>query len=108
MTYWSMAGLRAHETLAAALPVEFETRSTNEYLRFSAVFDLTAMRLTDLDGVLPYVDPRAVKGLKFSAALPERLARETLAERFVDHEHASDVATAPVAIHAHTLVRPEA
>ena len=108
VTYWSMAGLRAHETLAAALPVEFEARSTNEYVRFSAAFDLNAMRLTDLEGVLPYVDPRAVAGLKFSAALPAGLARATLAERFVDHVHASEVATAPVAVHAPTLFEPEA
>ena len=98
VTYWSMAGARAHETLAAALPVEFEARSTNEYLRFSSAFDLDLMRDADLDGVLPYIDPCAVEGLKFSAALPQDLARSTLAERFVDSEHAVEIARAAVAI----------
>lgn len=100
VTYWSMAGLRAHETLAAALPIEFEARSTNEYLRFTTAFDVNVMRGTVLEGVLPYIDPRAVEGLKFSAALPPELARATLAERFVDRIGAEAVAGSSIVVRA--------
>ncbi|MGK0716480.1 DEAD/DEAH box helicase [Leucobacter sp. W1153] len=94
---WSMAGLKAHETLAAALPIGFEARSTNESMRFStAGFDLHALRDAAIDGAFPYIAPEAVSGLKFSAALPADLARATLAERFCDREHAMEVANAPV------------
>jgi ATP-dependent Lhr-like helicase len=41
--------------------------------------------------VLPDVDPRAVRGLKFSAALPERLAVATVASRLADFENARAV-----------------
>lgn len=94
---WSMAGLKAHETLAAALPGGFEARSTNESMRFSAAgFDLHALRDAAIDGAFPYIAPEAVSGLKFSAALPADLARATLAERFCDREHATEVAHAPL------------
>lgn len=95
---WSMAGLRAHETLGAALPKEFEARSTNEAMRFSPAFDLAVLRAAALDDVLPFISPDAIEGLKFSAALPPDLARATLAERFVDRVHAADVAGFPVSI----------
>ncbi|WP_246203703.1 hypothetical protein, partial [Streptomyces tailanensis] len=41
--------------------------------------------------VLPDVDRRAVRGLKFSAALPERLAVATVAARLADCESARSV-----------------
>ena len=96
VTLWSMAGLRAHETLAAALPAEFEARSTNDSMRFASAFDASALRAVVLDGVVPFIAPEAVEGLKFSAALPVELARATLAERFVDRVHAAEVAVAPL------------
>lgn len=93
---WSMAGLKAHETLASVLPIEFEARSTNDAMRFTDAFDLATLRAAVLDDALPFISPDAVSGLKFSAALPPGLARATLAERFVDRIHASEVAEAPV------------
>jgi ATP-dependent Lhr-like helicase len=95
---WSMAGLKAHETLAAVLPPEFETRSTNEAMRFTAAFDLNVLRAAVLDNALPFISADAVSGLKFSAALPPQLARATLAERFVDRVHAAAIAGAPLVI----------
>lgn len=94
---WSMAGLRAHETLAAALPNEFEARSTNESMRFAPAFDLAEFRGSALGEALPFIAPDAVSGLKFSAALPADLARATLAERFVDRANASEVVGGPIA-----------
>ncbi|RXS81173.1 hypothetical protein EST92_16290 [Streptomyces sp. TM32] len=38
---------------------------------------------------LPAVDTRAIHGLKFSAALPQRLAEATLAARLADLDGAS-------------------
>lgn len=46
--------------------------------------------------VLPDVDPRAVRGLKFSAALPERLAAATVAARLADFDSARAVLSEPV------------
>lgn len=45
----------------------------------------------DADLVLPDVDRRAVRGLKFSATLPERLAVATVAARLADFESARSV-----------------
>jgi len=101
-TLWSMAGLRAHETLAAALPAEFEARSTNESMRFATIFDIAGLREAVLDNVVPFIAPEAVEGLKFSSALPVALARATLGERFVDRVNAAEVAS-----HAVVAVRLE-
>jgi ATP-dependent Lhr-like helicase len=98
VTFWSMAGLKAHETLAAALPADLVARSTNECVRFTVGFDLAALRAAaeTATTALPSISSDAVEGLKFSAALPSGLARATLAERFADHEHALEIAGSPV------------
>lgn len=96
VTLWSMAGLKAHETLAAAFPAELEVSTTNESMRFALSFDLAQFRSVDFEDVLPFVSTPAVSGLKFSAAIPQELARETLAERFVDREHAAQILGEPI------------
>lgn len=98
ITLWSMAGLRAHETLAAALPVAFEPRSTNEYIRFSNQFNVAALRAVAPVTSVPHITQAAVDGLKFSAALTPNVARSTLAERFADRTHATEVAASPVVV----------
>ncbi|BDH06744.1 hypothetical protein HEK131_39710 [Streptomyces seoulensis] len=45
--------------------------------------------------VLPDVDRRAVRGLKFSAALPERLGVATVAARLADFQGARSVLAEP-------------
>jgi ATP-dependent Lhr-like helicase len=93
--WWTWAGYRANATLAASLasitdPVQ---RPTDGWVRLRD--DLTppmwkAARDSAADHlVLPDVDPRAVRGLKFSAALPERLATATVAARLADFQGAS-------------------
>jgi ATP-dependent Lhr-like helicase len=46
--------------------------------------------------VLPEVDDKALAGLKFSDALPHRLAAATLAARLADLDHAADLLSEPV------------
>ncbi|MDV6292343.1 DEAD/DEAH box helicase [Rhodococcus aetherivorans] len=90
--WWTWAGAKANRTLAAWAPdlVPPRQRIGAESLRLHAdltVADirsgLAALRAAG-SGPLPAVDTGALRGLKFSAALPEQLARQTLAARTVD------------------------
>ncbi|MFI5668622.1 DEAD/DEAH box helicase [Streptomyces sp. NPDC051704] len=102
--WWTWAGYRANATLAATLPsiTDPVQRPTDCYVRLRQ--DLTPeMWRTALEGadggtalVLPDVDPRAVHGLKFSAALPQRLAVATVAARLADFNGARAVLAEPV------------
>ncbi|MFD0352805.1 DEAD/DEAH box helicase [Streptomyces sp. NPDC127110] len=102
--WWTWAGYRANVTLAATLPSISDPvqRPTDCYVRLRE--DLTpdmwqnARKHSD-DGnalVLPDVDRRAVHGLKFSAALPPRLAVATVAARLADFDGARATLHAPV------------
>ncbi|MFD6434844.1 DEAD/DEAH box helicase [Streptomyces venezuelae] len=110
--WWTWAGYRANATLGATLssiadPVQ---RPTDCYLRLRE--DLSrGMWRAALDAVqggpvvgasqagpalvLPEVDQRAVRGLKFSAALPQRLAVATLSARLADFDGARAALTEP-------------
>ena len=90
-------GYRANATLAATLagvadPLQ---RPTDTYIRLRE--DLTHQEWTETKAeasgrlCLPAVDARALNGLKFSAALPPRLAEATLAARLADLDGASAV-----------------
>ncbi|MFI6653802.1 DEAD/DEAH box helicase [Streptomyces sp. NPDC050529] len=102
--WWTWAGYRANATLAATLPAIADPvqRPTDCYVRLRE--DLTpdmwrASRESAGNGaalVLPDVDRRAVHGLKFSAALPERLAVATVAARLADFEGARAALLQPV------------
>ncbi|MEV6525740.1 DEAD/DEAH box helicase [Longispora sp. NPDC051575] len=92
--WWTWAGYRANATLIATLgdladPMqrfdEFAVR-----LREDLTVEMWKEATADLaDRVcLPDVSPKAVAGLKFSAALPERLAIATLAARMADTDGA--------------------
>ena len=95
--WWTWAGYRANATLAATL-----SHLTDRVQRFD---DASIRMRTDLSHemwragtadaaerlCLPEVDPRALAGLKFSEALPERLATATLAARLADLESAARV-----------------
>ncbi|MFV2118997.1 DEAD/DEAH box helicase [Streptomyces sp. Act-28] len=100
--WWTWAGYRANATLAATLqsitdPLQ---RPTDCWVRLRE--DLTptdwhaAREGVGENLVLPDVDRRAVRGLKFSAALPERLAVATVATRLADFEGARAVLAEPV------------
>ncbi|MGW5480927.1 DEAD/DEAH box helicase [Streptomyces sp. NPDC004008] len=100
--WWTWAGYRANATLAATLQSVTDPlqRPTDCWLRLRE--DLTtaawcAAREGVSDNlVLPDIDHRAVRGLKFSAALPERLAAATVAARLADFDSARTVLSEPV------------
>jgi ATP-dependent Lhr-like helicase len=101
--WWTWAGYRANATLGATLssvadPVQ---RPTDCYLRLREDLSPDMWRAA-LDAVsagptlvLPNVDQRAVRGLKFSTALPQRLAVATLSARLADFDGAGAVLAEP-------------
>ncbi|MGW4200641.1 DEAD/DEAH box helicase [Streptomyces sp. NPDC004726] len=100
--WWTWAGYRANATLAATLqsisdPLQ---RPTDNWLRLRENLTPADWRTARDDVgenlVLPDVDRRAVRGLKFSAALPERIAVATVAARLADFESARSVLGEPV------------
>jgi ATP-dependent Lhr-like helicase len=88
--WWTWAGFTANATITATLRdlADPTQRFADEYVRLHA--NLTYERWRDgITGAadricLPEVNPRAVGGLKFSTALPERLAVATLAARLAN------------------------
>lgn len=97
--WWTWAGAKANRTLAAwatdLVPqrqrIGAESIRLHSDLTVDAITEgLAAVRARD-EWPVPAVDARAVRGLKFSAALPDDLARRTLAVRAMDTEHAEDV-----------------
>ncbi|MFE4674488.1 DEAD/DEAH box helicase [Streptomyces sp. NPDC056723] len=104
MRWWTWAGYRANATLTASLgnladPVQ---RPTDTHVRLRqdlSPADWKAARAELPDSLtLPSVAPRAVRGLKFSAALPARLATATLAQRLADFVGALAAAREPVRV----------
>ncbi|AXE80185.1 DEAD/DEAH box helicase [Streptomyces atratus] len=93
--WWTWAGYKANATLAATLnsvadPLQ---RPTDMYVRLREDLTLREWRQAKTDAeerlCLPSVDPRALNGMKFSAALPSHLAEATLAARMADLEGAA-------------------
>jgi ATP-dependent Lhr-like helicase len=101
LRWWTWAGFRANATLTATLsevvdPVQrFDDSSIRlrEDLTPAAWRDLVAEAAGRL--CLPEVNPKALAGLKFSAALPQRLAMATLAARLADLDGAATVLKEP-------------
>lgn len=87
---WTWAGLKANETLRAALG-NLEGRSYNDVMVLRGLDDTDAINRAELEGVVPAVPEEMVRALKFSAALPAEVAVRTLAQRFADSAGASAV-----------------
>jgi len=93
--WWTWAGYRANATLAATLTTVADPlqRPTDSCIRLRE--DVTPAEWTKATTeaadqlCLPSVDSRALNGLKFSAALPPRLAEATLAARLADLQGAA-------------------
>lgn len=108
MRWWTWAGARANAVLAAALeavdPELLGETVTYDNWQIALRGDATAAWVgnavwkarqqfgDDLRGVLPLVDERAVRQLKFSEMLPPELAHATLAARIADKSAAQHVA----------------
>ncbi|MGW4420866.1 DEAD/DEAH box helicase [Streptosporangium sp. NPDC004631] len=88
--WWTWAGFRANATLAATLDgIAVPGQRVDEVsIRLRSDLTREMWRAGTADATdrlcLPDVDERALHGLKFSAALPERLAVATLATRLAD------------------------
>lgn len=80
---WTWAGLKANETLRAALGGS-EGRSYNDVMVLRGVDDTAVISGADVTTVVPEIPEEMVRALKFSAALPPDVAARTLAERFAD------------------------
>jgi ATP-dependent Lhr-like helicase len=85
--WWTWAGLRANATLTATLSEVTDQGQRFDDFSVRLRHDLTPPMWRELTAdaaerlCLPDVDPRALAGLKFNTALPERLAIATLAAR---------------------------
>jgi ATP-dependent Lhr-like helicase len=93
--WWTWAGTAANRTLQASLPsvVDPRQRIDEKSIRLQpgvTVAELSAA-LSDVQWRDPDVDENALRGLKFSAALPSELAKQTLAARLGDIQHAREV-----------------
>lgn len=106
--WWTWAGFRANATLAATLGSLADEKQSfaDEWVRLRADVDREMWSAAVADATerlcLPEVDEQALVGLKFSEALPHRLAVATLAARLADLEGAAAVLGEPVRF----LVRP--
>ncbi|MGW2029000.1 DEAD/DEAH box helicase [Streptomyces sp. NPDC001811] len=100
--WWTWAGHRANATLAASLPsVVLRHRFVDDrFIRLRDDVTRESWRTAVADAgpglTPPEVDTRAVRGLKFAEALPQRLAEATLAARLADEEGARATLTEPV------------
>ncbi|HEY9476276.1 MAG TPA: helicase-related protein, partial [Mycobacteriales bacterium] len=99
--WWTWAGYRANATLAATLTGLTDrvqrVGDTSIRLRTDLTRDIWRAGIADATDrlCLPEVDERALTGLKFSAALPPRLAEATLARRLADLDGAATVLSEP-------------
>ena len=99
--WWTWAGYRANATLAATLTTIADPlqRPTDACIRLREDVAPAEWRKALAEAAdqlcLPVVDPRALNGLKFSAALPPRLAEATLAARLADLSGAAAALSGP-------------
>jgi ATP-dependent helicase Lhr and Lhr-like helicase len=100
--WWTWAGYRANATLAATLSELTDSvhRFDDAAIRMRADLTRHMWKIATADATerlcLPDVDDRALAGLKFSEALPERLAAATLAARLADLDSAARILGEPV------------
>ncbi|MBX7265847.1 DEAD/DEAH box helicase [Micromonospora sp. Llam7] len=102
LRWWTWAGVRANATLAATLGevVDPVARFDDHSIRLRENLTPSAWRALTADAgqrlCLPEVDEKALDGLKFSVALPKRLAAATLSARLADLAAAATVLGEPV------------
>jgi ATP-dependent Lhr-like helicase len=101
--WWTWAGTAANRSLQASLPtlVDPRQRIDEKSIRLLPGITVEVLRtaIADVEWRDPLVDPGAVRGLKFSAALPPELAVATLAARIGDVQSAQAAAAETRVIH---------
>ncbi len=101
LRWWTWAGYRANATLASTLDGLTDPVQNHEdnYLRLRKDLTPTEWKAGAADAAericLPHIDEKALAGLKFSSALPSRLATATLAARLADIDGAVATLTEP-------------
>lgn len=94
--WWTWAGTAANRTLQASLPSAIDPRQRIDEKSVRLIpgisVDEFSEALASTEWASANVDPNALRGLKFSAALPPRLAKATLSERLTDLANAKLVA----------------
>lgn len=90
--WWTWAGTAANRTLQASLPrvVDPRQRIDEKSIRLLPAVTVTEFSeaLAGVEWQDPDVDKNALRGLKFSSALPDELAVHTLGARLGDELHA--------------------
>ncbi|TQJ04089.1 ATP-dependent Lhr-like helicase [Amycolatopsis cihanbeyliensis] len=99
LRWWTWAGTAANRSLQASLPGLVDPRQRIDDRSLRLLPELTSKTinagLRTLTPHAPEVNDQAITGLKFAAALPVELARDTVAARLADYEHARQAATEP-------------
>lgn len=110
--WWTWAGARANAVLVAAIDhaapdllgetvawdnwqIALRSDTTAETVRAALEKAQTDLG-EDLSGIVPLVDERAIKQLKFSEMLPPELAQRTVAARMADAGHAALTCARPI------------
>lgn len=97
LRWWTWAGFKTNATLTATLSevVDPGQRFDDRYIRLREDLTPAAWRELTADAeqrlCLPQVTEKAVEGLKFNTALPERLAIATLAARLANFDGAARI-----------------
>jgi ATP-dependent Lhr-like helicase len=93
--WWTWAGTAANRTLQASLPKLVDPRQRIDEKSVRLLPGISVQTFQDAIGAVewrdPFVDANAVRGLKFSAALPQELAIQTLGARIGDQRNAVSV-----------------
>lgn len=102
LRWWTWAGFRTNATLAATLSEVVDPIQRFDDCQIRLRENLTPAAWRDLTAdaeqriCLPEVNEKAVQGLKFSVALPTRLASGTVAARLAHLDGAATVLQAPI------------
>lgn len=92
--WWTWAGTAANRSLQASLTSIVDPRQRIDEKSIRLLPDVTVAEFSEAVASIewrdPLVDANALRGLKFSSALPEELAKHTLGARLGDLTHASE------------------
>lgn len=101
--WWTWAGTAANRTLQASLPTVVDPRQRIDEKSIRLIAGVTveefSAAVSQVQWHEPAVDANALRGLKFSAALPTNLAAQTLSARLGDRSSAEGVASEYRSIH---------